>query len=71
MTDTSLPGYYEVSFSPGAKYYVLSYRGPKVPWQRLREVAQNGGKFASLCMQRAKLIEQTILLTSCSKGMKA
>lgn len=37
LTDSSVPGYYEVSFSPGAKYYVLSYRGPKVPWQRLLE----------------------------------
>lgn len=44
MSDVSLPGYYGVSFSPGARYYVLSYRGPKVPWQRLREVAQTNGK---------------------------
>ncbi|WWC91210.1 uncharacterized protein L201_006152 [Kwoniella dendrophila CBS 6074] len=35
ITDSSSPGYYEVSFSPGAGYYVLGYRGPEVPWQRL------------------------------------
>lgn len=38
MTDSSQPGYYEVSFSPGAKYYWLSYKGPEVPWQRVLEV---------------------------------
>lgn len=35
MTDTSQPGYYDVSFSPHSGYYSLSYRGPDIPWQRL------------------------------------
>ncbi|ORY33110.1 putative dipeptidyl-peptidase [Naematelia encephala] len=42
LTDTAQPGYYEVSFSPGAQYYVLSYKGPDVPWQRLMEVGEDG-----------------------------
>ncbi|WWD06758.1 hypothetical protein V865_004853 [Kwoniella europaea PYCC6329] len=37
LTDNSSPGYYEAFFSPGAGYYVLGYRGPEVPWQRLLE----------------------------------
>lgn len=35
LTDTTKPGYYDVSFSPKAGFYSLSYRGPLVPWQRL------------------------------------
>jgi dipeptidyl aminopeptidase len=45
LTDSAVPGYYEVSFSPGARYYVLSYRGPKVPWQRLLEATAVEGMF--------------------------
>lgn len=37
LTDTTSPGYFEASFSPKAGYYVLGYRGPEVPWQRLIE----------------------------------
>jgi dipeptidyl aminopeptidase len=33
MTDISVPGYFEVSFSDGAGYGLLSYKGPAVPWQ--------------------------------------
>lgn len=35
LTDTSSPGYYEASFSPEGGFYLLSYRGPHVPWQRI------------------------------------
>lgn len=37
LTDTTVPGYFQASFSPKAGYYVLGYKGPKVPWQRLIE----------------------------------
>ncbi|KAL2002882.1 hypothetical protein VTN02DRAFT_5668 [Thermoascus thermophilus] len=33
LTDTSKPGYYDVSFSHGTGYALLSYRGPSIPWQ--------------------------------------
>lgn len=33
LTDTSTPAWYEAAFSPQAGYYLLSYRGPEVPWQ--------------------------------------
>ncbi|EIW65869.1 hypothetical protein TREMEDRAFT_46096 [Tremella mesenterica DSM 1558] len=42
LTDTSQPGYYDVLFSPGARYYLLSYKGPEVPWQRLMETGEEG-----------------------------
>lgn len=37
LTDTTFPGYFQASFSPNAGYYVLGYKGPEVPWQRLIE----------------------------------
>ncbi|OOG00137.1 hypothetical protein ASPCADRAFT_39525 [Aspergillus carbonarius ITEM 5010] len=35
LTDTSKPGYYDVSFSHGTGYALLSYDGPSVPWQAI------------------------------------
>jgi dipeptidyl aminopeptidase B len=35
LTDTSSMGQYEANFSPGAGFYLLSYKGPNVPWQRV------------------------------------
>ncbi|KIR38467.1 dipeptidyl aminopeptidase [Cryptococcus deuterogattii 99/473] len=37
LTDPTFPGYFQASFSPKAGYYVLGYKGPEVPWQRLIE----------------------------------
>lgn len=36
LTNDKEPGYYSVSFSPSAGYYSLLYRGPNIPWQRLK-----------------------------------
>ncbi|KAH9991150.1 dipeptidyl peptidase IV N-terminal region-domain-containing protein [Russula vinacea] len=35
LTDTSTLARYSASFSPGAGFYLLSYDGPNVPWQRV------------------------------------
>ncbi|KAL8896744.1 MAG: hypothetical protein Q9207_007561 [Kuettlingeria erythrocarpa] len=35
ITDTSKAGYYDVSFSTGAGYALLSYQGPDIPWQKV------------------------------------
>lgn len=35
LTDVSKPGYFDVSVSPKGGFYVLSYKGPDVPWQRV------------------------------------
>lgn len=35
LTDTSKPGYFEISFSEGAGYALLSSKGPAVPWQAI------------------------------------
>ncbi|WWC73095.1 uncharacterized protein I206_107060 [Kwoniella pini CBS 10737] len=41
LTDNTSPGYFETNFSPGAGYYVLNYRGPEVPWQRVMQTDPN------------------------------
>ncbi|KZV98721.1 alpha/beta-hydrolase [Exidia glandulosa HHB12029] len=38
LTDTSTPSYYNAAFSPKAGFYILSYRGPAVPWQNVYKV---------------------------------
>ncbi|KAF9362944.1 hypothetical protein BGX34_005222 [Mortierella sp. NVP85] len=38
LTDVSQPGYYSASFSAGAGYYLLTYGGPDVPWQKVKKV---------------------------------
>lgn len=40
LTDISTHAWYEAAFSPEAGYYVLSYRGPNVPWQSIRKVGE-------------------------------
>ncbi|KAJ5233638.1 uncharacterized protein N7469_005404 [Penicillium citrinum] len=35
LTDTSKPGYFDISFSEGAGYGLLTSKGPGVPWQSI------------------------------------
>ncbi|PSS03331.1 hypothetical protein PHLCEN_2v4005 [Hermanssonia centrifuga] len=35
LTDSSGAGYFQASFSPQGGFYLLSYQGPNVPWQRI------------------------------------
>ncbi|KAI0640694.1 dipeptidyl aminopeptidase [Trametes meyenii] len=41
LTDTTSPGYYTASFSPKGEFYLLSYKGPHAPWQRIVRVDDN------------------------------
>jgi dipeptidyl aminopeptidase len=38
VTDTSVASYYSASFSPEAGFYLLSYEGPGVPFQKVIKV---------------------------------
>ncbi|KAI9067913.1 dipeptidyl aminopeptidase [Trametes sanguinea] len=38
LTDTSSPGFYDADFSPEGEFYLLSYKGPHAPWQRIIHV---------------------------------
>ena len=42
LTDVSSSGYYDASFSPQGAFYLLSYRGPHPPWQRIIHVGDDG-----------------------------
>jgi dipeptidyl aminopeptidase len=43
VTDTSVPSYYSASFSPNAGFYLLSYEGPGVPYQKLIKTGDESG----------------------------
>lgn len=43
LTDTSSPGFHDISLSPGGGYYVLQYRGPDVPWQKVIDAKAEPG----------------------------
>lgn len=43
VTDISVPSYYSASFSPNAGFYLLSYEGPGVPYQKVIEAGDEGG----------------------------
>ncbi|KAL8947102.1 MAG: hypothetical protein Q9222_006577, partial [Ikaeria aurantiellina] len=45
VSDTSKAGYYDVSFSTGAGYALLSYQGPDVPWQKVISTPSNPDHF--------------------------
>jgi len=45
LTDTSQEGYYDVSFSHGSQYALLSYTGPGVPWQMVLGTPSLGTSF--------------------------
>lgn len=66
LTDDSTGGYHEVSFSPGGRYYVLQYKGPDVPWQKVIDTGVEG---KSSDTHDFMLIAQILL--SSWKGMRA
>jgi dipeptidyl aminopeptidase B len=41
ITNVTEEGYYSVSFSARARYLVLSYQGPDVPWQKVVDLYQD------------------------------
>ncbi|KAM7217392.1 putative dipeptidyl-aminopeptidase B [Rhypophila decipiens] len=41
VTDTTVEGYYKVSFSTGAGYALLSYQGPGIPYQKVISTPSN------------------------------
>ena len=45
LTDTSTLGKYSAGFSPGAGFYLLSYDGPTVPWQRVVKTNDTSARY--------------------------
>ncbi|KAJ5510637.1 Peptidase S9B dipeptidylpeptidase IV N-terminal [Penicillium expansum] len=55
LTDVSAPGFFEVSFSHGAGYGLLSYKGPEVPWQAVINTQGDEIDFINLIEENVKL----------------
>ncbi|KAK3329792.1 dipeptidyl peptidase IV N-terminal region-domain-containing protein [Apodospora peruviana] len=58
VTDTTVEGYYDVSFSTGAGYGLLSYQGPGVPWQKVISTPSNPSSYVHVVEQNADLADK-------------
>ncbi|KAH7368361.1 dipeptidyl peptidase IV N-terminal region-domain-containing protein [Plectosphaerella cucumerina] len=58
FTDTSLESYYDMSFSDGAGYGLLSYLGPKVPWQKVVSTPSNPTSYERIIEENKDLSEK-------------
>ncbi|OLN97225.1 putative dipeptidyl-aminopeptidase B [Colletotrichum chlorophyti] len=57
FTDTSFESYYGISFSSGAGFSLLSYQGPKVPWQKVISTPSNPTKYELVIEKNEQLAE--------------
>lgn len=64
LIDTSEIGYYDVSFSSGAEYALISYEGPTVPWQSIISTQDDSYKETIEDNSKIKaMVDQTALPT--------
>lgn len=52
LTDIKKPSYYSSSFSPQAGFYLLSYRGPNTPWQKVFQIGNNSFEYVLTTNER-------------------
>lgn len=57
ITKTAEDGYYAVSFSHGAGYALLDYKGPNVPWQKVISTPSNEHKYEDVIEINHDLVE--------------
>jgi dipeptidyl aminopeptidase len=57
VSDTSTEGYYTVSFSTGAGYALLTYQGPRIPWQKVISTPSNPHKYEHTVEENQDLSE--------------
>lgn len=58
VTDTSKEGYYDVSFSKGAGYALLSYSGPDIPWQEVINTPSNENHYVQVIEENNHLADE-------------
>ena len=58
FTDTAAEGYYSASFSSGAGYALVNYRGPGIPWQKVLTTPSNPDRFEHLLEKNDDLAEK-------------
>ena len=69
LTDTSAPSYYSASFSPDAGFYLLSFEGPGVPYQKLIKVGDESGSNSRIlcplvCLSGACVVNARLLVAN-------
>jgi Dipeptidyl aminopeptidases/acylaminoacyl-peptidases len=57
LTDVSGPGYFEISFSEGAGYALLSSKGPAVPWQAVINTQGDKVEYETVIEDNSRLVE--------------
>lgn len=55
LTDISIEGYYDVSFSSGNSFALLDYEGPNIPWQRVISTNENITRYDNLIEDNSAL----------------
>ncbi|KAK6842726.1 hypothetical protein PG987_003586 [Apiospora arundinis] len=58
IVDTESEGMYEASFSSKAGYTLLTYKGPKVPWQKVINTPINTDKFEHIVEDNKALVSK-------------
>lgn len=58
LTDTSSEGYYTVSFSSGAGFALLSYKGPKIPYQKVISTPSTTAEYSRTIEDNASLADK-------------
>ena len=59
VTEAGKEGYYDVSFSHGAGYALVSYNGPEVPWQELISTPTNPDHYLEVVEENKRLKAMT------------
>ncbi|KAI9809061.1 MAG: hypothetical protein M1825_002350 [Sarcosagium campestre] len=57
VTKTDKEGYYDMSFSKGAGYALVSYNGPEVPWQKVISTPNNKDVYSHTIEQNEALAD--------------
>ncbi|RFU33527.1 hypothetical protein B7463_g2777, partial [Scytalidium lignicola] len=57
LTDTTKEGYYDISFSSGAGYALLSYNGPNIPWQHVISTPSNPNHYEKTVETNSELAD--------------
>lgn len=58
LTDISFESYYDASFSSGAGFVLLSYRGPKIPFQKVVSTPSSGSSFEHVLEDNKELADR-------------
>jgi dipeptidyl aminopeptidase B len=58
VTNTSAEGYYDISFSKGAGFGLMTYSGPNVPWQKVVSTPSNPTAYEHVVEKNEDLAEK-------------